>query len=98
MVFALLSVVGFLVCEMFSGVGLMLRVGHPFDLVKVRMQTAESGVYKGAFDVVRRTVAKEGVFRVCSGLQLIAVWIRTDLVIGSLRWCLCAIDWSYAHV
>lgn len=44
----------------------MLRIGHPFDLVKVRMQTAEAGVYKGAFDVVGRTVAKEGVFRVCS--------------------------------
>lgn len=45
--------------------GLTLHIGHPFDLVKVRMQTAETGVYKGAFDVVRRTVAKEGVFRVC---------------------------------
>lgn len=76
----------------------MLRVGHPFDLVKVRMQTAESGVYKGAFDVVRRTVAKEGVFRVCSGLQLMAVWMGTDLVIGSVRWCLCTTAWSYAHV
>jgi solute carrier family 25 carnitine/acylcarnitine transporter 20/29 len=35
-------------------------VGHPFDLVKVRLQTAESGVYKGALDVVRQTVAREG--------------------------------------
>ena len=26
-------------------------VGHPFDLVKVRMQTAEKGVYSGAMDV-----------------------------------------------
>lgn len=48
-----------------AGWGLTLHVGHPFDLVKVRMQTAETGVYKGAFDVVKRTVAKEGVFRVC---------------------------------
>ena len=39
-------------------------VGHPFDLVKVRMQTAEKGVYKGAIDVVRRTVAREGLARV----------------------------------
>lgn len=38
-------------------------VGHPFDLVKVRLQTAEKGVYSGAFDVVRRTVAREGLFR-----------------------------------
>lgn len=39
-------------------------VGHPFDLVKVRLQTAERGVYNGAVDVIRRTVAREGVVRV----------------------------------
>lgn len=39
-------------------------VGHPFDLVKVRLQTAEKGVYSGAMDVVRRTVAREGLARV----------------------------------
>lgn len=38
-------------------------VGHPFDLVKVRLQTAEKGVYSGALDVVRKTVAREGMFR-----------------------------------
>ena len=38
-------------------------VGHPFDLVKVRMQTAEKGVYTGAIDVVRKTFAREGVRR-----------------------------------
>ena len=39
-------------------------VGHPFDLVKVRMQTAEKGVYTGAIDVVRKTIAREGLRRV----------------------------------
>jgi solute carrier family 25 carnitine/acylcarnitine transporter 20/29 len=39
-------------------------VGHPFDLVKVRMQTAEKGVYSGAIDVVKKTVAREGLARV----------------------------------
>ena len=39
-------------------------VGHPFDLVKVRLQTAEKGVYNGAMDVVRKTVAREGLARV----------------------------------
>ena len=39
-------------------------VGHPFDLVKVRLQTAEKGVYTGAIDVVKRAVAKEGLARV----------------------------------
>jgi solute carrier family 25 carnitine/acylcarnitine transporter 20/29 len=38
-------------------------VGHPFDLVKVRLQTAEKGVYTGAMDVVRKAVAKEGLGR-----------------------------------
>ena len=40
-------------------------VGHPFDLVKVRLQTSEKGVYTGALDVVRKTVAREGLARVC---------------------------------
>ncbi|OAL26845.1 hypothetical protein AYO22_04012 [Fonsecaea multimorphosa] len=38
-------------------------VGHPFDLVKVRLQTAEKGVYSGAIDVVKKTVAREGLAR-----------------------------------
>lgn len=41
-------------------------VGHPFDLVKVRLQTAEKGVYAGAMDVVRKTIAREGLARVRS--------------------------------
>lgn len=38
-------------------------VGHPFYLVKVRLQTAERGVYSSAIDVVRRSVAKDGLAR-----------------------------------
>ncbi|KAJ4303490.1 carnitine transporter [Kalmusia sp. IMI 367209] len=38
-------------------------VGHPFDLVKVRLQTAEKDVYSGAMDVVRKTIAREGLAR-----------------------------------
>ncbi|KAK3379167.1 mitochondrial carrier domain-containing protein [Lasiosphaeria ovina] len=38
-------------------------VGHPFDLVKVRMQTAEKGVYSSAVDVVRKSVARDGLRR-----------------------------------
>ena len=44
-------------------------VGHPFDLVKVRLQTAEKGVYNGAMDVVRKTIAREGP-RVCRSLAI----------------------------
>lgn len=38
-------------------------VGHPFDLVKVRLQTADKGVYTGAIDVVKKTIAREGLAR-----------------------------------
>ncbi|KZT30706.1 hypothetical protein NEOLEDRAFT_1052891 [Neolentinus lepideus HHB14362 ss-1] len=36
-------------------------VGHPFDLTKTRLQTAASGTYTGALDVVRKTLARDGV-------------------------------------
>jgi solute carrier family 25 (mitochondrial carnitine/acylcarnitine transporter), member 20/29 len=38
-------------------------VGHPFDLVKVRLQTAEKGVYTGAIDVVKKSIARDGLRR-----------------------------------
>jgi solute carrier family 25 carnitine/acylcarnitine transporter 20/29 len=46
----------------FGGVCAVI-VGHPFDLVKVRLQTAEKGVYSSALDVVRKSVAKDGLAR-----------------------------------
>jgi len=44
----------------FGGVSAVL-VGHPFDLTKVRLQTAPAGTYNGAMDVVRKTLARDGV-------------------------------------
>ena len=38
-------------------------VGHPFDLVKVRLQTAEKGVYRGDKEVGRKTRVREGPMR-----------------------------------
>lgn len=81
-----------------GGVGGLFAVvvGHPFDLVKVRLQTAEKGVYTGAMDVVRRTMAKEG-FRVI--LQRSEPALRMLIfVIGSLRRCLCASSRCHANV
>lgn len=46
----------------FGGVCAVI-VGHPFDLVKVRLQTAEKGVYSSAVDVVRKSVARDGLRR-----------------------------------
>lgn len=36
-------------------------VGQPFDLTKTRLQTAPAGMYNGMGDVVRQTLAKDGV-------------------------------------
>ncbi|KAK9329063.1 mitochondrial carrier domain-containing protein [Lipomyces starkeyi] len=44
-------------------------VGHPFDLIKVRLQTAEKGVYSGALDALKKTVAKDGIFGVYRGVS-----------------------------
>lgn len=46
----------------FGGVCAVIS-GHPFDLVKVRLQTAEKGVYSSAIDVVKKSVAKDGLRR-----------------------------------
>ncbi|KAI5291895.1 carnitine transporter [Ascosphaera aggregata] len=59
-------------------------VGHPFDLVKVRLQTAERGVYNGAMDVVRKTIAREGPLRGYGvGKQLVAAFSDVKTVNGS---------------
>jgi len=44
----------------FGGVSCVL-VGHPFDLTKTRLQTAAPGTYTGALDVVRKTIAADGI-------------------------------------
>jgi len=43
-----------------GGVAAVL-VGHPFDLTKTRLQTAAPGTYTGALDVVKKTLARDGV-------------------------------------
>lgn len=43
----------------FGGICAVL-VGHPFDLIKVRLQTAPKGTYNGAIDAVKQTIAKDG--------------------------------------
>ena len=49
-------------------------VGHPFDLIKVRLQTAEKGVYNGAVDVLRKTIAREGLARVSPTCHVSIRW------------------------
>ena len=71
----------------FGGVCAVI-VGHPFDLVKVRLQTAERGVYKSAIDVVRKSVAKDGLGR---GLY---AGVSAPLV-GVTPMCKCCFDRWY---
>ncbi|KAL7789524.1 mitochondrial carrier domain-containing protein [Trichoderma ceciliae] len=59
---ALLSQLRALAAGGFGGICAVV-VGHPFDLVKVRLQTAERGVYSSAIDVVRKSVARDGLRR-----------------------------------
>lgn len=35
--------------------------GQPFDLTKTRLQTAAPGQYKGGLDVVKQTLARDGI-------------------------------------
>lgn len=44
----------------FGGVCAILA-GHPFDLIKTRLQTAPPGTYSGALDAVRKTIAVDGI-------------------------------------
>jgi len=53
-----------------GGVGgiFAVLVGHPFDLVKVNLQTAEKGTHKGAIDVVRKITAQRGAMGLYAGV------------------------------
>jgi solute carrier family 25 carnitine/acylcarnitine transporter 20/29 len=39
---------------------LTLAVGHPFDTVKVRLQTTDTSHFRGPMDCLLQTVRKEG--------------------------------------
>ncbi|KAH9933147.1 mitochondrial carrier [Epithele typhae] len=43
-------------------------VGQPLDTVKVRAQTAPSGMFKGPMDIIAQTVRKEGFFALYKGM------------------------------
>lgn len=61
-----------------GGVGgvFTVAVGHPFDTVKVRLQTmpkpapGEAPIFTGALDCVKKTVAKEGFLALYRGMAV----------------------------
>ncbi|WLF80164.1 hypothetical protein PVL30_003939 [Lodderomyces elongisporus] len=80
------------VAGMASGVMKNL-VGHPFDTIKVRLQTSPKGMFNGPMDCLLQTVRKEGVLGLYKGFTPPLVgWVLMDSVmLGSLhvyrRWC-----------
>mmetsp|Transcript_6857 Transcript_6857/g.6793 ORF Transcript_6857/g.6793 Transcript_6857/m.6793 type:complete len:307 (-) Transcript_6857:677-1597(-) len=74
------------VAGMFSGV-MKNIVGHPFDTIKVRLQTASDGKFKGPMDCVFKTVRNEGVKGFYKGFTPPLVgWVLMDSVmLGSLH-------------
>lgn len=77
--------VGF-VAGMFSGVT-KNAVGHPFDTIKVRLQTAPPGRFTGPMDCVWQTIKKEGPQGFYKGFTPPLVgWVLMDSVmLGSLH-------------
>lgn len=73
------------VAGVFSGVA-KLTVGHPFDTIKVRLQTSRKSQFKGPLDCVLQTVRKEGVRALYKGATPPLVgWMAMDSVmLGSL--------------
>lgn len=58
-------------------------VGHPFDLVKVRLQTADKAIRRSAVDVFKSSLTRERGIRVYQ-----SSWIRSRLFLmaaGHLR-------------
>lgn len=62
-------------------------VGHPFDTIKVRMQTSTNGRFSGPLDCLLQTVRKEGPLAVYKGVTPPLVgWLAMDSVmLGSLN-------------
>lgn len=45
-----------------------LVIGHPFDTIKIRMQTEGGfGRFRGTWDCLRQTIRKEGVLAMYKG-------------------------------
>ncbi|GAA6041354.1 hypothetical protein JCM8097_007681 [Rhodosporidiobolus ruineniae] len=64
-----------------------LVVGHPFDVVKVRLQCSPLGTYVGPLDALRKTVSAEGPLALYKGATppLIGWTISDSMLMGSLH-------------
>ncbi|KAJ5902690.1 hypothetical protein N7495_003218 [Penicillium taxi] len=73
------------VAGMFSGVA-KLSVGHPFDTIKVRLQTSKDAHFSGPLDCTLQTVRKEGVRGFYKGATppLVGWMVMDSVMLGSL--------------
>ncbi|PYI05334.1 alpha-1,6 mannosyltransferase subunit [Aspergillus sclerotiicarbonarius CBS 121057] len=73
------------VAGVFSGIA-KLSVGHPFDTVKVRLQTSYEGHFRGPLDCVLQTVRKEGLSGFYKGATppLVGWMVMDSVMLGSL--------------
>lgn len=73
------------VAGVFSGIA-KLSVGHPFDTIKVRMQTSDLTQFRGPLDCLLQTLRNEGVAGLYKGATPPLIgWMAMDsLMLGSL--------------
>ncbi|KAI1960255.1 hypothetical protein LOZ58_003975 [Ophidiomyces ophidiicola] len=73
------------VAGVFSGIA-KLSVGHPFDTIKVRLQTTGSAHFKGPLDCLLQTVRNEGVRALYKGATppLMGWMVMDSVMLGSL--------------
>ncbi|EGR45536.1 uncharacterized protein TRIREDRAFT_123541 [Trichoderma reesei QM6a] len=74
------------VAGVFSGIA-KLTVGHPFDTVKVRLQTTQSSRFSGPLQCVLQTVRHEGVTGLYKGATppLVGWMFMDSVMLGSLN-------------
>eukprot|EP00053_Salpingoeca_punica_P011955 m.106680 g.106680 ORF g.106680 m.106680 type:complete len:299 (-) comp15819_c1_seq2:1038-1934(-) len=67
----------------FSGCALVLA-GHPFDTIKVRLQTEQTGRFKGPLDCLTQTVRREGLRAIYKGVTppLLATGVVNSIMFG----------------
>ncbi|GAM82186.1 hypothetical protein ANO11243_001650 [Dothideomycetidae sp. 11243] len=73
------------VAGIFSGIA-KLSIGHPFDTIKVRLQTSETSRFKGPLDCFMQTIRKEGPTGLYKGATppLVGWMFMDSLMLGSL--------------
>ncbi|KAF3038918.1 hypothetical protein E8E11_001099 [Didymella keratinophila] len=73
------------VAGVFSGIA-KLSVGHPFDTVKVRLQTTDTSHFRGPLDCLLQTVRKEGFTGLYKGATppLVGWMFMDSIMLGSL--------------